>query len=254
MLAVRAIVSLPLDRSWAIKDATFASQGRATLSPALRATLWADLDEDVYYRWGGEDALFKEYPDGEHPDVRSFVADGVGGLSWPIVDPGEGFDDIRATTEAASTQCGRQGFVIGGFGNATTDGHFSGAKRVPVPGIVKWDMDTNQWSNDSTAAITPDSGGTLLGARAVCVEGSDEAPLVFALGGTTTSATSIENDVFTDMNRITFWDPDSREWHWQTARGDAVDKREHFCAVSARGSESHEMLVPLPFHAMGIRD
>lgn len=154
----------------------------------------------------------------------------------PEGDPA--FDDILSTTRGASAQCGRTGYWVSGYANSYTDPRIDEDDGdVPVPGLITYDLDTETWSNESTAALTSESGGALLHGRAVCVEGRDEAPLVVMLGGETTSATSILSGDLRNMDNITFWDPEAGRWYWQQANGAIPDRRKDFCAVSVQGSD-----------------
>lgn len=208
--------------------------------------MWADTEGERVYRWGG--AVPRNGNMSEDDVVlRALSLDGNGSGEWGTREPSneDTFDDILGTMAGASASCDRKGFWIGGIGRGSTDPRLEGLEpgdQPPVPGILTYDMVTRRWSNDSTAPMTPPYGSLVNGA-AHCVEAFDTTPLVFRLGGLVTSPTSTASNQTIPLDNITFWDPGSSKWLWQTAKGDVPSGRELPCLAGVKGENTYEMYV-----------
>lgn len=220
--------------------------------------LWHDT-EDRLYRWGGS---LSRGANISEDDVRlwEFEADGSGSGDWDASDQAndETFEDILASTGGADTSCGRKGFWIGGAGRGSTDSRLaelSTGEPLPLPGILTYDMATRQWSNDSTAPLSPPHG-IIINSAAVCAQGFPLDPLILSLGGANTSLANANDDVSNiDMGNITFWEPESKRWHWQVATGDVPSGRQSACVAGAQSIDgTYEIFMYGGLSSYGTRD
>lgn len=246
-----------LASSWdnATMDRVLSSRGnRLTIdTPAL----WVDEEGGVLYCWGGRDTLdqpLSSLDEDQTPSLWRFTPDRGGGGQWeatggPPPGLGSGDDIVYAVTQGAWGTCGGKGLVAGGMASPATDGRLGG-RPTAEPGLVIYDLNTSTWEKESTAPLNwPD--GTLINAAGVCLSSSDDHlalnPLFFVIGGTKRSATTIEERTIRSFNNITFFDIETRTWHWQEAKGDVPRSREYFCAAGQNGNNgTYEMYEHLP--------
>lgn len=203
---------------------------------------WHDTAEDRLYRWGGSIGhrgnMTKE--DLELWEFETASDGEAGSGSWKpsyAANP-DVFDNIMGTTDGAGISCRDKGFWIGGVGRISTDPRYADVaddKRMPVPGILTYDMATEKWSNDSTAGMSPPYG-SVINAAAACAEGFPADPIVLPLGGRRTSPDDIGESDPRSMSNITFWSPESKQWYWQEASGDVPSRRDHPCLAGAKST------------------
>lgn len=223
-------------------------------SMPLRNTpsLWADPDEKALYRWGG-DGPYGAIIDKD--DIQLWVlpldnsAQDDGAVSWTSQAPAnpEVFNTISAGVGGASTTCGDNGYYIGGFGTVSSDPSFYNIKfaqdAVSLPGVLSYNMADAKWANDSTVGMN--AFGSVKASKAVCLrddEGEGNAdPLIIIMGGQATgrwSATDYSSEV-NDINNITVYNTNTKEWHSQMATGDTPLATDFFCAVAVKGQDDH---------------
>lgn len=211
------------------------------------SALWADEEGDVLYRWGGRDTYGRRVPSdvqgrNEAPTLWRFTADGGGSGKWeaagapPLSTISGSGDDVYAAAQGGWATCGRKGLMAGGIAFAATDARLD-EDEAAEPGMVVYDLDSHSWEKESTATLNwPE--GTLVNTAGVCLEKDDHLashPLFFVLGGTKRSRRSFEELDVRPFDNITFFDTESRTWHWQEARGQVPRSRERFCAAGQRG-------------------
>lgn len=232
---------ISLAESWETETLSF---GHITKSGEVENTrlpaLWVDEQKSMLYRWGGSD------PTGNLPDetvLYSLEPNGQGTGSWstqPPSDP-DAFDDIVGASAGAWGSCGNMGFAAGGYGSRATDPKLaSSGDNVPVPGLLTYDFESRQWTNESTVEISP-SSGTFHNAAGVCASDLGTSGLFFVLGGSSSSAAATGDNTPRSMTSISFFDAASKTWHWQEAKGEIPLTRDLFCAAGAQGPNSYEM-------------
>ena len=175
------------------------------------------------YAWGGEG--FGSAPSSVH--LWRFTPDGRGNGSWIANrEPGDG---IHPATSGTSVVCAGRGFNLGGFRTGWTEQAFSNG--IALPGMLIYDIESGTWENvTAPAPYSPHKQG-----QAVCLPFGAQG-LVSFLGGARTEFAYKNESEYPSFDNITFYDPSTKEWFWQTARGDIPEPRKRFCAVGASGT------------------
>ncbi|KAK3949584.1 hypothetical protein QBC32DRAFT_378245 [Pseudoneurospora amorphoporcata] len=183
--------------------------------------------------------------------IWKFVVDGNGGGKWEIETPvptsPAPLRTLRLTEQAAFVATtgsnGGIGFSVDGIASAWTDPSNPYAEHIP--GMVVYDMNRKEWRNETSLGFTT-GNGSLRGGAGVFVPsfgntGEDDKNngLVFILGGSVfavpATTTGTQPDFVMGFENVTFFDPVSREWYWQTTTGERPSSREKFCAVGVQG-------------------
>ncbi|KAL9629854.1 MAG: hypothetical protein Q9204_005044 [Flavoplaca sp. TL-2023a] len=88
------------------------------------------------------------------PDVScwQFTADGAGGGLWDMFSPADDsiFHQLTRPDSASGATVDNTGFILKGVASARTSPetlYYSG--RVPIPGIVSFNITSNLWQNDT---------------------------------------------------------------------------------------------------------
>ncbi|KEY72896.1 hypothetical protein S7711_06727 [Stachybotrys chartarum IBT 7711] len=228
-------VAIPLNVSWDVATVEFVNTRKSEPSPANKFPLWADEEGNTLYRWGGEIA-YNGPMDEDMVRLWAFVPDGSGGGNWasqPAANQ-DFYNELVGATRGGMTVCGRKGFYLGGYGKRSTDPWFDTTNTYPIPGMLMYDMETRRWSNYSTAPMSPPYGSIVYG-ETVCARNFGPDSLVVALGGFTTSPTSIDARTINDFRNVSLWDVEAEQWHWQETTGDIPQGRHRFCAAGAQG-------------------
>ncbi|KAK7518779.1 hypothetical protein IWZ03DRAFT_413746 [Phyllosticta citriasiana] len=162
--------------------------------------IWPESDNS-FLMWGGYVSTKAANKTTPEKAVWRFTADSTGTGTWAKVDPG----DPRSFTELtrpANGVCGTSnntGYYIGGFHSNASDPDVSSSKTVPLTGMVRYNWETQTWSNVSSIPYTSPFGQLAL-------------------------------------TNLTIYDQATGEWHAQQTTGEAPSKRNLFCAVGAPGS------------------
>ena len=206
-------------------------------------SLWVDTAEKRIYNWGGDRGyVWNDLKDDEDEDdeynrlvLMVFDPDGEGSGAWSTEEPKnpDTFNNFLVGSEAGHASCGGTGYHLGGIRRTfLTRGY---EDETPSTGLVSFNFETKEWSNDSSVQFNSPHG-TYTGGRAVCGNAADSGPLLFFLGG---DARAGERPRLTResvrMNNITFYDTKTRVWRWQLTSGDTPAPRQHFCAVGMQG-------------------
>lgn len=213
--------------------------------PVNNMALWADTTENVLYRWGGELAADDTFGR-DDAALWKFVPKGDGTGSWTVADRSSGFKSIIQAANGTAATCGQKAFYLGGYGSASTDYRLSDlssdTNALPLPGLVSYDMAEGGWINE-TAVTASSPNGVHLNGRAVCPSEFSDNGVVVLVGGLSTSAASVLEDVeMSSMRNISFYDPTDETWYWQIATGDVPQPRQHHCAVGVQGrNDTYEM-------------
>jgi hypothetical protein len=155
------------------------------------------------------------------------------------------FDNIKSAASGGVASCGGMGFYVGGYGSNAADKRLEDTifpERVPLPGIVTYNMSDNSWANESTVLMSSPYG-TWNSGEAICISGYGSDDLVFTLSGDTSgraSAARVDSTLISFSN-ITFYDPVQNKWYSQEATGDVPKAREEFCSVGVKGNGTYDM-------------
>ncbi|PHH63655.1 hypothetical protein CDD81_5636 [Ophiocordyceps australis] len=207
-LTVNNTLSLPLDKSWELSNAPYTTIPDHEPPPMDMFALWADENDRVLYRYGGEKAFNGNVTSTENRHLWKFSPDGAGVGTWSIqaaLDQ-QFFDGLRQGTRAASVFCEGLGIYVGGFGDRSTDIDFQDVTwpySVTIPGMI-----------------------TFTTGQAVCVTGFGPSPMVMMLGGWSA-----------DFQTIAIYDQVSKRWLQQQASGSVPRSRGNYCAVAVRGPQ-----------------
>ncbi|KXH67996.1 kelch repeat protein [Colletotrichum salicis] len=219
-----------------------------------RQALWERTDDDSFYIWGGHtaDTLYLK-DESLSTGSWKFQADGLGGGQWTKetpVNPTE-FTELVRSEDGAFASTPHGGFWFGGWAGTrpkvhATNGDADLAPARATPGMVVYDWNNNQWSNETVArrnAFPP--YGTVRGARALYVPDFGPNGIIVLLGGFMATLEPIINgsdSLYRWMDiSITFMDPVTKKWYSQTATGSAPTRRQWFCMVGVSSETTYEM-------------
>lgn len=164
-----------------------------------------------------------------------FVPNGAGGgtYSEAIAANDKIWSTIRRPAEPAQAYGSDAAFILGGNDQRQT---------VPIPGIVKLDMNTLQFTNTSAPwDKTPYSGSSgLQKGQMVHVPSFGVDGIYIAMGGyTTADANGLQS-----LKYVQVFDPSTQSWYNQSTAGPAPSGRIEFCATGIDStSQSHEIFV-----------
>lgn len=220
---------------------------------AMKDTIfWADESTNKLYRWAGQ-KVNDERMASSGSVLYIFTPDGEGDGSWTSQPPANPpvFEDIYGVAGAAFGACGGQGIAVGGHAFEATDQRLENlSSPILIPGVVSFNFSTHQWANESAAPVNSPTG-TLDLASGVCLPDVGPDPLFITLGGVKTADNSTTEDDYSSFSNITFFNVESRTWHWQEATGDVPSGRRRFCAAGVQGQDgTYEMYVC--FHLLPI--
>jgi hypothetical protein len=230
-----------LNESWSIDNFGFRHIEKTdnVPPPSDQVGLWADTDRNLIYRWGGARQVGAV---AEPNDTRlwTFTPNSLGSGKWSIQDPSNPdlFDGLVSAMDGGWATCNGRGYWVGGYGNERSDAHFettSGSIYPAVPGILTYDMEARNWSNDSIFDISPDHGTWMIG-EVQCLPSIGERGVLLFVGGTEPSPWSTAKVKVRDMRKISFIDTTDGSGHYQMVDGDVPSGRGHFCSVAARST------------------
>ncbi|KAI1078811.1 hypothetical protein F5B20DRAFT_546182 [Whalleya microplaca] len=235
-------LSISLAESW--NNVSVSIKTTPKTSPAfIRSSHW--VHGDSFYMWGGQ-ASYGILPASK--DLWKFTVDGAGGGSWDIVNPAnrDVFMQLTRSTGASWTTCNGMGLYMGGYQSLGTDNitGLTSLSRVPVPGLLTFDTNTNTWSNRS--ATNFNLFGTSLFGAATCLEGLGKRGFFLPLGGNVANRVAFVDDGsgLIDMATIKFYDVAANSWYTQGTTGDAPPLRDRFCiSVAQSQSKTYEVFI-----------
>ncbi|KAM0347165.1 hypothetical protein ACHAPU_005106 [Fusarium lateritium] len=133
-------------------------------------------------------------------------------------------DDIIGLSYGAGVSIPDRGeaYYYGGWMNNATDATWGNAPQVPTSYLLRYEMDTNSWSNDTG----PDNTGRAEGVM-VHIPAGDGGMLVYFGGIRATDDGVWEGQ---PMDQIILYDVLSGKSYFQNATGDVPQSRRRFCA------------------------
>ena len=211
------------------------------MSPSKgNAGVWANRDGTAFYVWGGKSPYGINLTT---PALYKFTVDGKGGGSWGIERPQNPnlFAGLLPTEAMALATVNNTMYGIGGVASRWTTPSL-GVDQV-VPGMIKFNMDTREWTN-ITGTESPVA--TLTAGRAQYLPSFGPQGLIMVMGGHAPRADvapTIGNSRLNDFGTLTFFDPVTLKTYTQTATGDLpVFPRAGFCAAGFQNKQGgHEM-------------
>lgn len=248
-------LSVNLKESWI--NSTVDIKVTNQTAPSLnKAALWRDPQQRTAYLWGGS-AVPGTVP--ETKELWQFTADDNGGGTWSTSDPANSDElwSLARTNAASAASCHGKGFYLGGYQGPDTDSWSTGS-RLPMPGLVTYDMETRRWDNVSAASEPNRPGfnkyGTSLYGAAACAENFGQRGLFFPIGGQLSDGLRAINSTangrfLTDMASLTFYDVTNDRWHTQQTSGPTPPQRDRHCVAGVKGPNgTYEMFVIYSIH------
>ncbi|KAK3671861.1 hypothetical protein LTR78_008227 [Recurvomyces mirabilis] len=179
--------------------------------------LWADTINKIFYLYGGEYNWTTAPP----AQYNLWAYDAVYN-TWNA-SSSEGLNGVQAVSFGAGVAVDDRalGFYYGGWlSNASVLGW--NGNRLAQPGLLRYDMIANSWSNNSFYDNIPRAEGVM-----VYIPASDAGMLVY-FGG----VQQMSNGSYTGvpMNQIYLYDIASGKSYKQTTNGTAPGMRRRFCA------------------------
>ncbi|KAK7430021.1 hypothetical protein QQZ08_003411 [Neonectria magnoliae] len=178
--------------------------------------LWPDDVNKRIYLFGGE--FYDEKP-------WSFSLYGYDVLNdyWENYGSPRSIDIMGLSYGAGLSISSRgEGYYYGGWMNSATDPNWGDASEIPTSYMLKYEMDTNTWSNTTG----PDDIGRAEGVMLYLPAG--DAGLIIYFGGI--QATSDGSWQGQPMEEIIIYDLLSGKSYTQNATGDVPEMRRRFCA------------------------
>ena len=192
--------------------------------------------DNVSVSQSGQNALWKFTP-GEK---------GTG--SWAPVAP-PAFSTVRPSISPAVGSAA-SGNGIGYFlGGGVVPGNDEQQALQPLPGLLSYNMTSNEWRNDSATGLSP-TGTAILG-RMHFLPTLGSNGLLVALGGEAALNTTYwpaDSSTAYAFDKIAIYDPSTKNWFHQRASGATNDSvpsvRSDFCSVGVSGDNgTYEMFV-----------
>lgn len=236
---MKSTLSIDISTSWSAQTVEIKATPKGDHGPVALSdeTIWTDPSSNAFYIFGGRapNGFGKENitKDG----IWKFTADGEGGGAWALEKPSNAhlLQSINLTDSAAfASTYGSQrlGFHIAG---TTADESDPGVKsgRTGMTYMITYDMKSKELASFDLSAAIPPSGG-LRNGRAEYIPQFGSNGLVFLLGGTAYDKT-LQPDRLLDFRNITFFDPKTGQWMWQTTSGDIPQPRQTVCMTGVAG-------------------
>ncbi|KAK0659204.1 hypothetical protein QBC41DRAFT_360415 [Cercophora samala] len=234
---MNSTLSIDISTSWSTSDVSIRTIEKPNV-PRNLPVIWTDREGNGgFYSWGGVFSLGRLVTRSE---MWKFSADGRGGGSWSLfqdfANP-EAFGRLSSTESAAYANTVDKGFSIGGWVSGDTQLGFP--QFQAIPGMVSFDMRTKEISNGTTNDVGSKRSpfDTLLGGTAHFIPPNSgvggKNGLIIILGGHKSYVdrqVTLEDSPGLDLKNLTFFDPDTRDKHWQIATGETPPyPRSKFC-------------------------
>jgi len=231
---VNSTLSIDISQSWKTSSVTIRAIPKAPLPPKQNVHLWTDTSASAFYSWGGKFFLGQNMTKTE---LHKFAADGKGGGTWSVQEPGNPslFGSLTPGEFSAVATVNDTGYLVGGVASGWTE-QFRGTTQV-LPGMVTFNMKTRIWQN-GTIGFSPIN--TLIGAEANYIPAFGPNGLIIVLGGYSPRVDAepdIKVSPSEDFQNVTFFDPVTKKAYWQVTTGDIPPSpRGRFCTTGFRNT------------------
>ncbi|KAM0286226.1 hypothetical protein ACHAQH_000953 [Verticillium albo-atrum] len=189
----------------------------ATIPSVHGGALWGDDVNKKIYLFGGE------YLQDEPSHYELFAYD-VLNDHWDAYGPPLS-RDIQSTSYGAGVAVSSrgEGYYFGGWMSNTSVPGWGDGPPLATTGLVKYSMDSNEWTNVTGPDSTPRAEGAM-----VYIPAGDAGMLVY-LGGV---QDLYQNGTATaqPMDEVFLYDVLSGKWYTQETTGATPEKRRRFCA------------------------
>ncbi|KAL6721484.1 hypothetical protein ACLMJK_000588 [Lecanora helva] len=247
--------SINLSRSWT--NATIGLNSIIRPQPALASqTLWVDPSETFLYAYGGGISHFYPqsstlaYPFNNTPPINQIlklVPSGDSG-TWSQLDSPStsNFSTLVRSRAAITASGGELGFALGGVMSASTTSSIP-SSWVPVPGLVMYNMTSQEWYNISDIDYAY-VGGAADGA-AHFVPSFGYNGLLFIFGGTVANGTTLPS-----TDSLWIFDPSTQRWSSQEVSGTKPSQAVSPCVVGAQGDNNTYEIFLYGGRAANVQD
>ncbi|KAI4272136.1 MAG: hypothetical protein LQ337_005505 [Flavoplaca oasis] len=228
---VNVTLSIDMRTSWTNDTVSIRSIDKGAAPNLNKQILWPSTDNQTFFAFGGEQGHYDGLgPDPPDVSCWQFTADGDGGGLWDMFSPADDsvFHQLTRPDSASGATVGNTGFILKGVASARTSPetlYYSG--RVPIPGIVSFNITSNLWQNDTMPQYIENLSAPEGLLASVDAFGTD--------GLLVTTGLALDADNPPSFNNITIYDPSDKSWHAQTATGQIPAARSLACTVSAKG-------------------
>lgn len=150
---VNVTLSIDMRTSWTNDTVSIRSIDKGAAPNLNKQILWPSTDNQTFFAFGGEQGHYDGLgPDPPDVSCWQFTADGDGGGLWDMFSPADDsvFHQLTRPDSASGATVGNTGFILKGVASARTSPetlYYSG--RVPIPGIVSFNITSNLWQNDT---------------------------------------------------------------------------------------------------------
>jgi len=192
-------------------------------------SIWLDSDGVTGFYFGGESGWLPiETKQITAPQLYKFIADDSGSGSWTTIEnPFAASGNLVNRPVAGLAAYGDDsGYMLGGHSSPISSTETTDLKsNVPLVGMIAYDMKTNTWTNDSAAGYS--ASGIADSGTMEFISNFGPAGLLMPLGG----SQNLKNTSGVSFSNLTVWEPISKKWYFQTARGSIPEPRESHCSV-----------------------
>ena len=204
-------------------------------APALISqALWVDSSGTSFYAFDG--GISYSIPLSEQPppppnELWQFTPSGNSG-SWSLVGPpaSSNFTTLIRGYKGLYTSDAGFGFALGGLESAATNSAVEFGPKFPIPGMVMYNITSEEWYNVSASGYSYD--GVAFEGAAQFVPSFGPAGLLFVFGG------SVANNILPGTDTVSIFDPVSQEWSSQEVTGAKPSPVVSPCVVGAQGDNN----------------
>ena len=209
-------LAIDLTQSWEPSTVSIQTFPKPEGLPVLNeGSLWSGADNESFYAFGGALTLLPPKPTSSPPNSLWQFSKG----SWSFVNQnGDSFSKLTRPAGALAASGNGVGYMLGGYDSVNT---FTWTKGgfTPVPGIISYDMASNEWSNETALEFRY---GTAIRGGMQFVSSFGSAGLLVALGGESPDSSSGWFDSgqgLLPFSQVSIYDPSTNSWYGQTATG-----------------------------------
>ncbi|KAF6236380.1 hypothetical protein HO173_005471 [Letharia columbiana] len=202
---------------------------------------WTNVAANTVYAYGGEFSYLNPWVGSTTVPLESlwsFTPSSDGG-TWQALDQSSSvFSSITRPTQGSVASGDIGGFNLGGYAGNRGSQKTNIDSFIPIPGLQFYNFTSQEWSNNSATAYSPDGTAEFSGTAYVPTWGT--AGLLVAFGGQISPNISqfVDGAAYLPMSNISLFDPSTQVWYYQEATGDVPSQRDRFCVVGVNGGDN----------------
>lgn len=226
---VELSILIDMRKSWSNASVSYLqTTGGAELNNGV---LWPAQDNTTVYAFGGHKTYIWNAWLAPPTSMYRFALSGSNGSWEEWKSSGTVWSSLTRPDYGAGAMLGNTGYVLGGIeDNHSAQDRMDVGGSIPLPGIVSYNIDNSQWSNDSAPANISN----------IFFESvSNFGPSGLLIGA---GHADYPNDGITTISHLTIYEPTAKTWHNQSTTGDAPKIRDGACTVGVPGdNNTYEM-------------